>query len=427
MRNNPDARNLDFSADRLNEADSINRNVFELSLHKFTLWLNQYGLKGYDPYDIKSHKWIISISKKSGKSKFYVLLRELIYEFIYSFPVLSRKLLGIKPQINAKAMGLFATSYLELYTISRNQNFFEKSQECIEWLKENKIEINDGIGWGYPFDWQSSQNIPELTPNGIVTTAVGEAFWNHYKFKNNPEYLEYCIKIATFLNSLPTDTYNTNICFSYTPLFINHVHNLNLFVAEFLIKVGKEVGNQEWIDRGNQATSYTISCQRPDGSFDYNGPPEKPQNFVDNYHTGFVLRMLHSIWKLTGRKDVFSAMEKCYNHYKNNFFENGKIPKLMPDRKYRIDIHSASESVNCLSELSIVFPSAMPLAEDILLWTIENLQSKRGYFYYGILKSRIIGIPYKSKIAYIRWGQAWMLKAFSNYLKHQKTNIRINA
>jgi len=287
----------------------------------------------------------------------------------------------------------------------------------VNWLKANKDSETHGFGWGYPFDWQSQMLIPAGTPNGIVTTAVGEAFWKHFKFFGDKESLNVCTKICEFLSGLPVDEVaRDQICFSYTPLFLNHVHNLNLFVAEFLIKTGMETGNSTWIELGNKAVHYTISNQAETGAFDYNGPPEKALNHFDNYHTGFVLRMLYSIWKLTGRAEVHAALQKGYQYYVAHFFENGRIPKLMPDKKYRIDIHSCAEGVNCLSALSPSFPEGLKLAENILAWTIENLQDKSGYFYYGILKSRFTGMPFKSKIPYIRWSQAWMLRAMSSFL-----------
>ncbi|MBN1131880.1 MAG: hypothetical protein JXA39_02315 [Bacteroidales bacterium] len=379
-------------------------------------WLEKNGFSGFDPYDIKSHRMVLSLSEKSSHSKILVVIRELAFEIFYSFPVCSRRLLHIKPEINAKAMGLFASAYLKLYQLYHREKYLAKAEECLEWLIQNKVETSDGIGWGYPFHWQSARQIPAFTPNGIVSTAAGAAFWEFYRYTDDQKYLEYCKQIAGFLNALPVDTVKGNICFSYTPLYINHVHNLNLFVAEFLIKIGLETGNKEWIERGNRAVNYTILNQNADGSFDYNGPPEKPQKYIDHYHTGFVLRMLHSTWKLTGRQDIFDALQKSYHHYRNHFFEKERIPKLMPHRKYRIDIHSSAESINCLSELSTTFHDSMALAEKVLCWTIDNLQSKEGYFYYGILRSRFTGLPFKSKIPYIRWGQAWMLKSISNYL-----------
>ncbi len=353
---------------------------FNISFEKLHYWIDQNGWKGYDPYDIKGKSYIIRLTALGNKSKLASLFREFVFEIFTTFPVISRKVMNIKPQINAKAMGLFAKAYLDIYQVTQKNIYLLKAEECIQWLYENKTEINGGYGWGYPFDWQSALFIPANTPNGIVTTAVGDAFWSFWKFTGDKKYLNSCKKISIFLNSLPYDKVNGNICFSYTPLYINHVHNLNLFVAEFLIKTGVELDIPLWIEKGNAAASYSISSQLPDGSFDYNGPPEPPGNFIDNYHTGFVLRNLHSIWKLTKREDVFLSLKKCYDHYKNNFFEDQKIPKLKPDRKYRIDIHSCAESINCLSELSDTFPEASTLAGNILQWTIENLQDNKGLF-----------------------------------------------
>lgn len=385
--------------------------------NKLDSWLNKNGFAGYDPYDIKGKPIIIKLIQLGDKSKILALCREIVFEFLYMCPIFWRKIFGIKPSENAKAIGLFAVSYLNLYKHYKEDVYLKKANDCFHWLKENKSVTSTGVGWGYSFDWQSKCFIQAGTPNGVVTTVVGEAFWKHYQIFDDKESLEYCKNICLFLSTLPVDHISQDqICFSYTPLFINHVHNLNLFVAEFLIKTGIETENNAWIVLGNQAVNYTISNQLNNGAFEYNGPPDKLNGHIDNYHTGFVLRMLHSIWKLTKREDVFSAMQRCYSHYIENFFEDYMIPKLMPYKKYRIDIHSCAESINCLCELSITFPEGLKIANNILNWTIEHLQDNSGYFYYGILKSRFTGIPYISKIPYIRWGQAWMLKALSNYL-----------
>ena len=387
-------------------------------------WIGKASYKGYDPYDIKSIPFVIWLSKLGGKSRIALIVNEVIYELFYTFPYCFRFIFCVKKSHNAKAFGLIAHSNLQYYQYSNEKLYLEECQNCIEWLNQNKVEMNNGIGWGYPFDWQSKKLIPKFTPNGIVTTAVGEAYWQLYQQTKDKVYLNVCIEISNFLMTLPYERVDdARLCFAYTPLFQNHVHNLNLFIAEYLIKVGLETNNLEYIRLGNSALAYTLSDQRSDGSFDYNGPPEKPDNFVDNYHTGFVLRMLHSLWKLTGRKDVYRALNRCYFHYVNNFFEDNRIPKLLPNRKYRIDIHSCAESVNCLSELSETFPEGLDLAKNILDWTIENLYDDEGYFYYGILKSRFVGLPFKSKIAYLRWGQAWMLKAISSFLLAQKNTL----
>ncbi len=394
------------------------RKDIEDSILRLDNWIENNGWAGYDPYDIKELSLVRKITEWGNKNFIAEVLRESLFELFLIFPLLSRKFFFVKPQINAKAMGLFAQSYIDLYGITNDKKYFDKANNCIEWLDKNYSQNYPGKGWGYPFVWEAKKTIPRNTPNGIVTTAVGSAYFAMYKQTNHSKYLDVCKDICVFLTHLPIDYINNDqLCFSYTPIFTNHVHNLNLFVAEFLIKIGKEINNKEWIDLGIRAANYTVANQDADGSFDYDGPPEKLRNFKDHYHTCFVLLQLYSIWKLTNNDNYFSNLEKCYNHYITNFFEDNTIPKFTPERKYRIDIHSSAASILCLSELSEIFPNGLTIAKKVAEWTIDKLQDKKGYFYYGIFKSRITGKPFISKIPFMRWSQAWMLRGLSNLLK----------
>ena len=52
------------------------------------------------------------------------------------------------------------------------------------------------------------------------------------------------------------------------------------------------------------------------------------------------------------------------------------------------------------------------LVDKVLSWTIEHMCAKKGYFYYQKRKLFTIKIPY------MRWSQAWMFYALSEYLCH---------
>jgi hypothetical protein len=380
-------------------------------------WIRKNDCAGYDPYDLKATPLALSVAGRSNNSYFFLLLRELLYEVFLVFPKFCRILFNVRKSVNPKAVALYSSGYLSLYKITGNDNYLNESRELLRWLIENKIEINGGFGWGYPFDWQSTAFIPANTPNGIVTTAVAETCWEHYRYTKDKIYLDYCISIARFLYSLPIDHVDhRGLCFSYTLLFINHVHNVNLFVAEFLYKIGRETGKDEYINQALDALNYTLSDQRADGSFDYNGPPEKPMNRIDHYHTGYVLRMLHSFWQMTGDESLFKQLKKGYDFYIDSFFENEKIPKFSPFKKYRIDIHSSAESILCITLLAPIFNKGGSICEKVIVWTINNLMNRRKtYFYHGIFKSKLLKFPFKSRIAYSRWGQAWMFKSLTTY------------
>ena len=78
------------------------------------------------------------------------------------------------------------------------------------------------------------------------------------------------------------------------------------------------------------------------------------------------------------------------------------------DSIYPVDIHSCSQGIITFYELSDFNNKYLDLANKIALWTIKNMQDTNGYFYYRLYKS-----GYMSKIPFIRWGQAWMLRALS--------------
>tara|TARA_R110002124_G_scaffold255201_1_gene420872 strand:- start:4165 stop:5391 length:1227 start_codon:yes stop_codon:yes gene_type:complete len=386
--------------------------------------LNASNYKGYDPYDLKAHPFFMKLIKWGKKNKINEIVREVILELTYHFPSKARSIFNIQPEHNSKALGLVGTGITEFSVLNNyDQELLSEAQSRIDELLNNyKSESLGGIGWGYPFDWESQQLIPANTPNGIVTTAVGEYYWTKFKANNDKDSLSTCVRICEFLSHLPINEIATDkICFSYIPHYQNHVHNLNLFVADFLIKVGLEVNNTEWVALGNKAVNYTITEQREDGSFDYNGPPELPQNFIDNYHTGFVLRMLGSIHHYTKREDVLIALNSGITFYLNELFTSEGIPKLKPDKIHRIDIHSAAEAINCLTFLAQYNEKNFPMATKVLTWTLNNLyDSKNHDFYYAMMKSRFTGRIYRSEVKYMRWAQAWMLRALSRYMLYSE-------
>ena len=386
------------------------------SIQKLDDWLEKNGWAGFDPYDIKEHPVFLRLQQLQDKASFANKIKgRLLFSFQSRFPIVCRKLFGIKKQVNAKAMGLFTSAYINLYRAEKQNKHLEKAKQCIDWLIDNPSKGYSGLCWGYPFDWQSRVFIPKGTPSGVVSSTCGHAFWEFYQLTQKRRYLEICESICKFyLNDLNIDVVDDNrICFSYTPVDNFHVHNANLFIAESLIRVGTEIDNSEFVRMGMKALNYTLDEQNPDGSFYYWGPPDKLLYNIDHYHTGFVLRALYSIYKITKEQQLFLKIEKCYRHYLENLFENNMIPKLKPDSKYPTNIHSCAEAILCLSTLSEDFPEGLETLERTTTWTIENMQDKRGYFYYMILPKRIIKIPY------IRWAQAWMLNALSMCYKKE--------
>ena len=391
------------------------------SVERLDTWIRTNGWAGYDPYDIKGHPLILRMMSNAHLRWPLSLVRQSVLNYTEYFPQASRRFLRIEPEINAKAMGLFASAYLALHRILGEESYLIQAQECLLWLEKNNSPGYLESCWGYPFDWQSLVLLPKGTPSAVVTSICAHAFWDFYEYTGDQTYLDVCQSACRFFTrNLKVDCIdNDHLCFSYTPLDRFHVHNANLFVAEFLIRVGIEVGNSEWQQYGTSALNYTLDAQNADGSFYYWALSEK-DNYsisnvtlrnIDHYHTGFVLRSLYSIYKGTQDSKVFKALTSGYKFYRDFLFEDMTVPKLKSDRLYPINIHSCAEAILCMSTMSDLFPDAAEYAVNSACWSISNMQDSDGYFYYLRNIDRAVKIPY------IRWGQAWMMRALAAILQ----------
>jgi hypothetical protein len=387
------------------------------AIERLLAWLERNGWAGYDPYDIKGCPLFLSLQRAQGTPARAARRSLLALEFI--LPRLTRRVAGTPRTINAKAMGLFADAYTDLWVALGEQSHLDRALEAVSWLDRNASRDYPGLSWGYPFDWQSRIFIPAGTPSSVVTSIVGNAYWNLYRATGDALYLDRCMEICTFFrDGLNQDHFDRQrLCFSYTPLDRFHVHNANLFVAEFLIRVGKEVKQEELVNLGMLAVEYSLSEQNDDGSLCYWGQDQDDRCRLDHYHSGFEIRSLFSIWSHVGGKTIRRAVERYYRFYLENLFREKRVPKMTPRSVYPIDIHSCAEAILCNLRLCRQFPEGHEYLQNAVPWVIKSMQCGDGHFAYAIRK--VGGIPVKSTMPYIRWGQAWMLRSLSALLRDQ--------
>lgn len=396
------------------------RNQTQKALNHLLEWLDRNGWKGYDPYDIKE-AWIVRKILYSENHVVAASFSRGLSLVLQLFPLFSRKTLGIKKRLNAKGMGLFASAYVNLFRIAGVPEYRKKAKELLSWLSNHRSSGYEHPCWGYPFDWQSDILIPRGTPSAVVSSVVGDAFWKAYQSFHDPSYLIVCQGICRFfltrLNIAEVDPHS--ICFSYTPLDKFRVHNANLFVSEFLLRIGKETGDALFWEMGRKAANFALLEQNADGSIFYWGRTAGASRAgrIDHYHSGFEIRLLRRIAELTKEKVFFEAASRYATFYRLNLLENREactVPKMHPGRVSAVDIHACSEALLVQAEAGSLFPDSRRLLDGLIRWILPRMQTEKGYFAAGF---REIGpIVWRTRIPYIRWGQAWMLYALSEVL-----------
>jgi hypothetical protein len=314
-------------------------------------------------------------------------------------------------------MGLLAEGYACLYEQSGREDHLRQASAAAEWLVENRDARLQGYMWGLPIPFRSRVFFPAGTCYTIVTVVCGEAFWRLFQATGKEEYLEACRRVCEgLLRNLHVDIPRPgSVCFSYSPLDCFHVHNVNLWAAAFLVKVAMRFKNEEYLEWGLRAAQYALDDQREDGSLTYWGSDQDANGALDHFHTGFEIRAFHSLAVLTGEARFRRAAERFFDYYKLHFFGPDGMPFRNPDSEELVDVHGCAEAMICSAQLAADMPGAWELLQRATRWTMMNMQAPEGYFIYRIETRK--GRQTRLEIPFIRWGQAWMLRALAAYFE----------
>jgi len=397
------------------------KQVIKQSFDSFLNWLDNNGWDGFDPYDLQDA--FIQLEKNGNHiSKLDKQKIEMLYELN---PDQVRKELNIKEKRNSKGLGLLLSSRVNLYKLTEDKKQLDEAIKIADWLIENPVQGYENLCYGYPFDWQSIIFIPKDTPSVVVSTVVGDGFWELYSLTRDKKYLTACESVCNFIvNDLKIDKMSDDtICFSYTPIDNYHVHNANLMAAEFLARIGKETENYLFNRLSEKAANYALSEQNADGSINYWGKFHNENDPIinsnqitrrDAYHSGFEIRALLNLFKHTGNVKYQIAYNKYLVFFLQSYIlEDGSI-KAFYNKQFPINIHGIAETVLLFSMLAPEQKELYNLAKKSLVWAMNNMQSNDGSF------GHLWSLDKKVNIPYLRWGEAWMFRAFTEFYKAGK-------
>lgn len=380
-------------------------------LQKILPYIESNNYAGYDPYDALNSPLLRLLSYKNKWAKV------AFTHFVRRCPINLRPMLGIKKGHNPKAIGLFLWGYSKLYVIEKKPEYLEKIEYLLFLLEKLSSKGYSGNCWGYNFDWQSWSYLrPKRTPTVVNTSFIGHALLDCYEFTAKRKALEIAVSIKDFiLNDLNRTWLKDTICFSYTPIDKSIVHNANLLGASILIRLRRYCDEPNIEDAAMASLAYTMKHQLANGSWYYANTAI--QKWIDSFHTGFNLQAIRYFLEEGYALEYKQAYERGISYYADNFFLKDGTPKYYHDRLYPIDIHASAQAIVFFSRLGRKYKE---LSNRVLSWMLDNMYSGKGWFYYR--KSKF----YTNKIPYMRWSQAWVFHALSEYTlanEEQKTNV----
>jgi len=380
-------------------------NKAESSFNRLKSWCEKEGFKGYDPYDGLNSKFFRALPFLSENR----VSRLVWIQLFKRSPINLRPLLGVNKDYNPKGLGLFLTGYCTLNKL----HFCQKESEIQTFLINKLISLishgYSGACWGYNFDWQAKAFFqPKYTPTVVATSFISNAFLDVYEANGDKSYLDIARSSCDFILKDLNRTYDEkgNFAFSYSPLDSSVVYNATLLGSRLLARVYSFTREENLIIEAKKSVAYCCDRQYSNGSWSYG--KAKYHQWIDSFHTGYNLEAINDYMMLSGDISFEQNLNKGFEFYIATFFTERGISKYYSNSVYPIDIHSIAQLVSTLSRLG-KFHEYIELINKVLVWTIDNMQSEKGYFFYQHKRF------FNSRIPYMRWAQAWMFYAYSLY------------
>ena len=374
------------------------------SFIKLKAYCEAQDFKGWDPYD-GLNSWMIQ-KTLLGKSRFFRLAWIQLFK---RNPLNLRTVVGVKKDYNPKGLGLFLTGYCNLYKVEQKKEYLNKINTLADEIVKLKTNGYSGACWGYNFDWQARAFFqPKYTPTVVATAFIGEALLEAYEITKNQVFLDTAISTADFVLKDLNKSYDDDKDFtlSYSPLDQTQVYNAGLLGAKLLCLIYNHTNNRNLLDQAKKIVSYVCKKQNVDGSWAYGTLPF--HQWIDNFHTGYNLECIKVYQNISKDTSYEKNIQIGMAYYLNTFFTIDGKSKYYNNKTYPIDIHAPAQLVVTLSKYGNL-KEQKALVDKVLNWTINNMQSPKGFFYYQKNEHNT------SRIPYIRWAQAWMFYAFSYY------------
>lgn len=371
-------------------------------------------MQGYDPYDL--------LASRLPLQRFGATVCFFLSQLHKRSPVNLRPVLRIPPTRMAKTLGLLLTAYARLARCEADGTIGAhlgneaeaRLRPIFRRLLDTATATPNGISWGLPFAYASSvEMIAAHTPSLVVTAFVHRGIAEYYRQTGDPEALRAMQSCCRFvLDDLPRYDTGAGWCFAYTATNPMRCYNATILAAEMLARTWALTRGAGLLEPARRTVGFVLSRQHGDGHWAYALLPDGTERTQTDFHQGFVVDALRSYKIHSGDADtrIDDAIARGAEYYRRiQFAEDGRALWRVP-RHFPTDIHHQAQGIFTFAQLADISSDYPHFASRIARWTIDNMQSREGYFIYR--RGRWL----TNRLDYMRWGQAWMMLALVTLL-----------
>jgi hypothetical protein len=388
-------------------------------LQNFVRWLDGYGEVSWDHQSFfagplgRRAKGLYYKNKLLGTAAVAPMI------FCEAFFPPARRLFH-QPIRLAIADAHYAMGFAFLHEATGDAKHLDRAVHFLEVLKKTRSPGYAEFCWGYSFDWVTRNGLLKAhTPFITTTPYVFEALLQVNKFRPRDEWREMMASSVRYATTLIKDKPfpgGGNTC-SYLPGEEFNVVNAAAYRATMLVSAAKFFGDDEWLKIANGNVDFVLAAQNADGSWPY--AKDGVRDFVDHFHTCFVMKALAKIYLQTGDQRILAALKSAVDYYwKNLFGEDGmprpfsKAPRLTV---YKCELYDCAECINLCVLLRKNFPQMEKTLQTVIAGILEKWVKPDGSF-----RSRKLMFGWDN-VPMHRWAQSQMFRALAFYLREQKT------
>jgi hypothetical protein len=366
------------------------------ALDRIRCWGEARDWRGWDPYDALNSPFApaLTFGTRAGRRAFT--------QAVKLSPVNLRPVLRIAPALNAKAVGLVASGYARLAAARGDESAAGEARRLLRWLVDAS-SADVGLGWGYHFDVQTRFFAYRRgTPNVIATSFVAHALLDGHELLGDEEWAEPAKGVCEFLTRRLLET-GERPYFRYLHAERELVHNANVLAASVLVRTAARTGELELAALARTALETTLDRQRPDGSWPYADAPGR--DWVDNFHTGYVLEGLEQCRPLVDA--VQAALARGLDYWERTFFGPDGVPATYADGSGAEDAHDYAQAIETWLAVAPWRDGATALAQRTARLLVERMLTSAGHV--AFQRRRL----WTNRVPFVRWTTAPAFRALA--------------
>jgi hypothetical protein len=394
-------------------ADALAENVSGV-LANFTNWLDSFGETSLD------HQTFFAGRAGGFAKAFYYRHPKLGIAavapmiFCEAFIPSARRLFGAPVRFPI-ADAHYAMGFAFLYEATSDSGFLRKAIHFLKQLEETRCPDFKEYCWGYPFDWVTRNGtMKPQTPLITTTPYAYEAFLQVYRLDPQDKWLSILESIvrhaATDIKDFRTSEYASSC--SYNPFDLGGVINAAAYRSFMLTSASKVFSKEEYWRIAERNLNFVLENQNIDGSWYY--AVDGVRDFVDHYHTCFVMKGLAKIHALTGHEPCAEALSRGVRYYLANLFDTDGLPRPFSRAPrltvYKRELYDCAECINLCLLLRNRFPQLETTLKTVVMGILTDWIKPDGSF-----RSRRLHLGWDN-VPMHRWGQSQMFRSLAYYL-----------